>query len=72
MRAVKGHFLAAGMIVGSIGVVIGAMALHLTAAAPSRILTEMIMLLCTVPPVFGLAFAWAVPVRGDKDVDDPR
>jgi hypothetical protein len=60
------------MVVGSISVAIGAMALHLTAVAPSRILAEMVILLCTVPPIFGLAFAWAVPVRHGEDGDDPR
>jgi hypothetical protein len=72
MRIIRGHFLVAGMIVGSIAVAIGAMALHLTAVAPSHILAEIIVLLCTVPPVFGLAFAWAVPVRHDEKGDDPR
>lgn len=61
VRVIRGHFLVAGMIVGSIAVGTGAIALHLTAAAPSHILAETIILVCIVPPIFGLAFAWAVP-----------
>lgn len=70
MRVTRGHFLILGSLVGAVAVAIGAIAVDLTAPAPSHILGVAIILLCVVSPIFGLAFAWAAPIRHEQGPDD--
>lgn len=67
MRITRGHFLLLGWLIGATAVAIGATTIDLTPQAHPITFSEFIVLLCIVSPVVGLAFAWIVPVRHDKD-----
>lgn len=72
MRIVRGNFLIAGSLTGAIAVTIGAVATGLSSGRWLHVLREAAILLCIVPPILGLAFASAVPIRRGERIHDDR